>query len=46
MEGDAGLVSMVDTGPGATAGAARTGAAWFELLDLEGGGEKGAGTLG
>lgn len=46
MEGDAGQVSMVETGPGAAAGAARAGAAWLALLDLEGGGEKGAGTLG
>lgn len=46
MEGDAGLMSVVETGPGTTAGAARAGAAWLELLDLEGGGEKGAGTLG
>lgn len=41
-----GLTSVVETGPGTTAGVTGAGAAWLGLLDLEGGGEKGAGTLG
>lgn len=40
--GDSGLASVVGTGPTT----ASTQAAWLELLGLEGGGEKGAGTLG
>lgn len=45
--GDSGLTSVVETGPGAArAGAARAGAAWLGPLGWEGGGEKGASTLG
>lgn len=39
--GDSGLVAVMEMGPGITAGAACLG-----LLGFEGGGEKGAGTLG
>lgn len=44
--GDSGLASVVEIGPGTIAGAVGAGAAWLGLLGLEGGGEKGAGTLG
>lgn len=44
--GDWGLASVVETGPGTIAGAAGAEAAGLGLLGLEGGGEKGAGTLG
>lgn len=37
---------MVETGPGTRAGVAKVGVACLRLLGLEGGGEKGAGTLG
>lgn len=46
VAGGAGLASGGETGPEARTGVARAGAAWLGLLGLEGGGEKGAGTLG
>lgn len=44
--GDSGLVAVMEMGTGITAGAAGAGAACLGLLGFEGGGEKGAGTLG
>lgn len=43
---DSGLAAVVEMGPGITARAAGAGSAWLGLLGFEGGGEKGAGTLG
>lgn len=44
--GGSGLASVVETDAGTRAGVARAGAACLGLLGLEGGGEKGASTLG